>query len=180
MLLRLLKAGTNPNCADGHLRTPLHLAASRTYVEIVTLLLEYGADPNQKDLLGNTPLHLAVCSASSNNCNMVVRTLVQYGASVHSTDRMGKNPLDLAKSKLSLMRSRRLHLSYMVPNFEEDRRFIAMTCLTNNLMNVYTREQRTLDDINLLENGFQNLTTNEIDTEADNLLAKIDQLGIGQ
>lgn len=98
LLERLLEEGVDPNAADEHLRSPLHLAASRGksyskgflliryahinflfliftrvlgYRDVVKLLLIHGANPNQQDSLGNTPLHLAVCCASSYNFNMV-------------------------------------------------------------------------------------------------------------
>lgn len=178
MLLRLLKIGTNVNCVDSLSRSSLHVAASRGFVDIIKHLLEHGGDPNLKDVVGNTPLHLAVCSATSKKCSEVVRLLLRYGSNVHSKDRMGKNPLDLAKSKLALMRSRRQNVNSLVPNFDDDCRFIAMTLITTELMHVYKKEQTKLDDMISLENGFQNLTTKDIDNEADILLDKIDKMGI--
>lgn len=94
LLNRLLETGVNPDAADEHLRSPLHLSASRGmsievnggsvlgrylrlllviagYSQIVKSLLAHGANPNIQDTLGNTPLHLAVCSASSYNFNLV-------------------------------------------------------------------------------------------------------------
>lgn len=180
MLLRLLKLGVDPNCVDSLSRSSLHVAASRGFVDIIKHLLEHGGDPNLKDIVGNTPLHLAICSANSSKCNEIVRLLLRFGSNVHSIDRMGKNPLDLARSKLLLMRSRRQNINYLVPDFDEDSRFIAMTVITNELMNAYKNEQTKLDDMNLLENSFQNLTTKDIDNEADILLAKIDQMGISK
>lgn len=100
LLDRLLEAGVNPDAADEHSRSPLHISASRGesnpdtsvctnhtvctcmfsdnwyifssgYTQIVKSLLAHGANPNAQDTLGNTPLHLAVCSASSYNFNKV-------------------------------------------------------------------------------------------------------------
>lgn len=172
VLLRLLEAGVDPNSSDDYQRSALHLAASRGYTDVVTQLLKYGAKPNLKDSLGNTPLHLAVCSASSSNFNMVVRILLKYGASVHATDRLGKNPLDLAKSKLSLMRTRRVH--ERAP--EACKMLLDMSLLTGFLLWNYTKEAESQEDINSLERRLQELSTKEVENEADMLLAKVEQL----
>lgn len=172
VLLRLLETGVDPNSSDDYQRSALHLAASRGYTDVVTQLLKYGAKPNLKDSLGNTPLHLAVCSASSFNFNMVVRILLKYGASVHATDRMGKNPLDLAKSKLSLMRTRRVH--ERAP--EACKMLLDMSLLTGFLLYSYTKEAESQEDINSLELRLQGLSTKEVEDEADMLLAKVEQL----
>ena len=39
--------------------TPLHLAASNGYKEIVEALIRAGADKDHQDKFGNTPLHMA-------------------------------------------------------------------------------------------------------------------------
>lgn len=169
VLLRLLEAGVNPNGADDYQRTALHLAASRGYIDIVSQLLKFGAKPNQKDSLGNTALHLAVCSASSFNFNMVVRILLKYGASVHATDNLGKNPLDLVKGKLALMRSR----SNGAP--ESAKILLDLSVLTSVLLHTYVQQEQSLD-ISSLSERLEQLSTNEIENEADILLAKVEQL----
>lgn len=151
-------------------RSALHLAASRGFTDIVAQLLKYGANPNQKDLLGNTPLHLAVCSASSINFNMTVRILLNHGSSVRCTDKMGRNPLDLANSKLSLMRRRRCDYP------ESDKILRDMSILTAFLLWHYQREQQDDFEINSLEQRLQNLSTQEVENEADKLLAKVEML----
>lgn len=169
VLLRLLEAGVNPNGSDDYQRTALHLAASRGYIDIVAQLLKFGAKPNQKDSLGNTALHLAVCSASSFNFNMVVRILLKYGASVHATDNNSKNPLDLVKSKLCLMRSR----SSGAP--ESAKSLLDLSVLTSVLLHTYVQQEQSLD-IGSLSERLELLSTNEIENEADMLLAKVEQL----
>ncbi|CAK9803992.1 Ankyrin repeat domain-containing protein 54 [Anthophora quadrimaculata] len=52
MMKRLLSCGVTPNNCDIQGRTPLHIASSRGYTEIVRLLLEYGADASYQDCLG--------------------------------------------------------------------------------------------------------------------------------
>lgn len=146
------------------------MAASRGFTEIVSQLLKFGANPNSKDLLGNTPLHLAVCSASSINFNMTVRTLLNHGSSVRCIDKMGRNPLDLANSKLSLMRRRRCEYP------EADKILRDMSYLTAFLLWHYQREQQHDFEINSLEQRLQNLSTQEVENEADILLAKVEML----
>lgn len=81
----------DPNIADQLKRTPLHLATTRGYVEIIKLLIYYGANPNRKDSLGNTPLHLAACV-----CNgPVIRTLVSGGAEISIMDNNNRLPCEL-------------------------------------------------------------------------------------
>lgn len=91
-----------PNIADNLFRTPLHLAASRSYKEVISVLLKYGADPNQRDIIGNTALHLAACS---NNLE-IITLLLDAGTDVSSLDKHGRNPLQLAESKLRLLQDK--------------------------------------------------------------------------
>lgn len=172
MLIRLLESGVNPNSSDDYQRSALHLAASRGYTDVVTQLLKYGAKPNLQDSLGNTPLHLAVCSASSSNFNMVVRILVKNGASVQALDRMGKTPLDLARSKLTLMITRRTH----EPSPESKKMLSDMSLLISSLLMTFFKEQEQLDEINSLEKRLSSLSTKEVEDEADKLLAKVNAL----
>lgn len=174
LLTRLLESGTNPNCADEHKRSPLHLAACRGYTTIVSELLRFRANPNVVDSLGNTPLHLAVISASSNNFNVVVRILLQGGASVHVLDRNGKNPMELAESKLRMMRAR-----YKNPTPETSKILEDMCLLIANILRQFCKEQKELEDIDALEKRLQNLSTeNQVVSEADTLLASIERLSI--
>lgn len=53
----LLAAGSNPNRANLFGRTPLHLAARKTSVEVVNALLAAGADPNARDENDETPIY---------------------------------------------------------------------------------------------------------------------------
>ena len=45
---RLLANGANPNAADEHKRTALHIAAAKGYANCVESLLKGGSQPNQK------------------------------------------------------------------------------------------------------------------------------------
>lgn len=97
---KLLKSGIDANVTDEQLRSALHLATSKGYVEIVRLLLDYGADPNKLDSIHNTPLHLAACL----NNFQIIKMLLDAGADVRSLDAYGRNPVQLAQSKLQLLR----------------------------------------------------------------------------
>jgi len=96
---RLLANGINPNAADEHKRTALHISASKGYAKCVDILLQAGANPNVKDLLGNTPLHLAACT----NHIEVVTLLLRAGTNVAELDNNGRTPVQLAQSKLKLL-----------------------------------------------------------------------------
>jgi len=96
---RLLGNGINPNAADEHKRTALHISASKGYAKCVDILLQAGANPNVKDLLGNTPLHLAACT----NHIEVVTLLLRAGTNLAELDNNGRTPVQLAQSKLKLL-----------------------------------------------------------------------------
>ena len=98
---RLLASGANPNSADEHGRTALHIAAAKGFADVVSTMLKGGAEPNQKDSLGNTPLHLAACT----NHIAVVTLLLRAGTNVEMLDNNGRTPMQLAQSKLKLLQT---------------------------------------------------------------------------
>ncbi|KAK3386679.1 ankyrin repeat-containing domain protein [Podospora didyma] len=82
-----------------HLRyPPLHIAALRSNVIDVELLLRAGADPNQKiSRTSSTPLHIA-CYAGDYE---TVRSLLNAGAVVNERNDYGRTPLHIATSSLA-------------------------------------------------------------------------------
>ncbi len=68
----LLDAGHDPNSSGGVHDRPLHIAASKPQLGIVTLLLEAGADPSLADDEGNTALHFAAKTGHSSVVNMLL------------------------------------------------------------------------------------------------------------
>lgn len=75
--------------------TPLHVAAIRGDVEMVTLLLNAGAEVNAVGEYGDTPLHEAVSQGHS----QVVQLLLSHGASKTATNWDGQTPFCLARLK---------------------------------------------------------------------------------
>ena len=74
----------NPD-RDGHLVTPLWLAAVLNKLEVLNSLINLGADINAASYLGST----AVLAACSENVD-VVKCLVKHGADVNRTNYYGK------------------------------------------------------------------------------------------
>ncbi|KAH9717868.1 Potassium channel SKOR [Citrus sinensis] len=75
----LIRAGADPNRTDYDGRSPLHLAASRGYEEIMTFLIQKGVDINLKDNFGNTPLLEAIKYGNDGAASL----LVKEGASLN-------------------------------------------------------------------------------------------------
>lgn len=70
----LLKKGANPDLASNSPgQTPLHIAASQGYIEIVRLLLKKGASINARDSEGNTPLFFAVYNGQKDMVTFLLR-----------------------------------------------------------------------------------------------------------
>lgn len=87
----LLKLGAPVNPNDNDV-LPLCVAANRSFVDIVRLLLEHGALVNRKDRFGMTPLHYAAV-----NCNKEMISLLRsQGAYLDVETHKGKRPFDLA------------------------------------------------------------------------------------
>jgi ankyrin repeat protein len=89
-----LKAGADPNAAQGDGLTPLHLAAQTGNLEITRILLSGRASVSAKTRLGDyTPLHLAAGGGHTT----VVAALIDAGADVNAvTKYTGVAPLHLA------------------------------------------------------------------------------------
>jgi ankyrin repeat protein len=85
----LLAEGADPNAADSHGVTPLHVAAARGTAWAVRILLEAGASPALTDEWEVTPLHRAATPA-------VAELLLDAGAPLDAPDRDGATPLHRA------------------------------------------------------------------------------------
>lgn len=76
------------------------------------------------------------------------------------------------KSKLSQMRLRRANDH----SAEAKKMLFDLSVLTALLISTCVRELKSADDMNSLEQRLQQLSTTEVECEADALLAKVEQL----
>ena len=53
----LIRKEVNLNSKNKEFLTPLHVAADKSHVDVVEILLKHGANVNSPDCLGQTPLH---------------------------------------------------------------------------------------------------------------------------
>ncbi|KAJ1394254.1 RmlC-like jelly roll fold [Sesbania bispinosa] len=112
LLKGLIGSGADPNKTDYDGRSPLHISASKGYVDISHFLVEQGVNinlqeldllkrvlacginPNAKNYDQRTPLHIA----ASEGLYTIAELLVEAGASVLSKDRWGNTPLHCART----------------------------------------------------------------------------------
>ncbi|KAM0895476.1 hypothetical protein ACQ4PT_023763 [Festuca glaucescens] len=125
-LTGLIRAGADPKNTDYDGRSPLHLAASKGYEDIVQFLIHEGADINLTDKFGSTPLLEAVkqghgrvatllfakgaklnlenagsrlCMAVSKGDSEFIQGALAYGADPNSKDYDQRNPLHVAAAE---------------------------------------------------------------------------------
>ncbi|KAG7032738.1 Potassium channel SKOR [Cucurbita argyrosperma subsp. argyrosperma] len=122
----LVRAGADPNKTDYDGRSPLHLAASRGFEDIVGFLIQEGVNIDLKDNFGNTPLMEAIkngndqvavllskegaslkvenagsflCTAVSRGDSDLLKRLLCYGIDPNSKDYDFRTPLHVAASE---------------------------------------------------------------------------------
>ncbi|XP_020146300.1 potassium channel KOR1 isoform X2 [Aegilops tauschii subsp. strangulata] len=125
-LTGLIRAGANPKNTDYDGRSPLHLAASKGYEDVVHFLIHEGTDINLTDKFGNTPLLEAVkqghervatllfskgaklnlenagshlCIAVSKGDSDFIRGALAYGSDPDSKDYDHRTPLHIAAAE---------------------------------------------------------------------------------
>ncbi|CAD5215903.1 unnamed protein product [Bursaphelenchus xylophilus] len=76
--------------------TALHVAASKGYNKLISLLVQAGADVNARDFEGWTPLHAAAHWSEKEAC----RILISRGADVNAESITGQNVLRVADSNI--------------------------------------------------------------------------------
>ena len=92
-----LDAGCDVNALDGDGRALLHVAASRSYPDLCTLLLQRGADVNKRDGGNATPLNR--CRRWEHSKQHAVReVLLRHGADMHAASRHANSPFAYARA----------------------------------------------------------------------------------
>ena len=89
--------GAEINKADDYGRTPIHVAASADYPEMVRFLIDNGADfqiTTKGEL--QTPLHFA----ARNEASQCVKILLAYGANLEVRDYKQRTPLQVRRAIL--------------------------------------------------------------------------------
>jgi ankyrin repeat protein len=95
MVSKLLKRTPFP--ADEYGYTPLHVAASYGWTEMIKLLLDNGADVNAVVVfMQETPLQFAVIADKLD----AVKLLVEHGADIYQKNGDGNSAIDMAYSSL--------------------------------------------------------------------------------
>ena len=82
--------------------TALHLASSRSHLDVVEYLLEQGADPNLLDYQGTTTLHYAAAGNYGEMARDIIHCLVKKGADFKKTISSGSSMLDTAVMQCNL------------------------------------------------------------------------------
>lgn len=86
------------NTQDEHGRTPLHLAAGTSNLEIVGDFMWAGADTDLTDHRGETPLFYAIRGAcTEDDCLQMIKALVLGGVSLEVESLDGRSAISLAK-----------------------------------------------------------------------------------
>uniref|UniRef100_T1JB51 SOCS box domain-containing protein n=1 Tax=Strigamia maritima TaxID=126957 RepID=T1JB51_STRMM len=85
----LIQSGCSINQTDSSGLTPLHIAVSHGYKDLVFILLKSRANVKTVTPLGYTPLHLAAQRSSLE----VIKLLIEAGSDIERYDREGKTPL---------------------------------------------------------------------------------------
>ena len=80
---------------DEDRNTPLFLAAKKSSVSAVAMLLKHGASVNMRNATGRTPLHAAAASAGGLGTVEVVDHLLRWGADEKAADSDGQTPVDV-------------------------------------------------------------------------------------
>ncbi|BFG33225.1 hypothetical protein CerSpe_194990 [Prunus speciosa] len=97
---RLIGAGADPNKTDYDGRSPLLVAASKGYEDIIRFLIDQGADAEISDKFGNTPLLEAI----KNGHDEVASLLVKAGASLTIDDAGEFLCITVARRNLDLLK----------------------------------------------------------------------------
>ena len=88
LIRKLLNTHVNPNVENNAGVRPLHIAASRSTAEVVSLLIGAGAEVNAVDRVGRTPLDWALGDGgSSSSPDAVIKVLTDAGCKAPQAER---------------------------------------------------------------------------------------------
>ena len=94
---RMLEAGLDVNCEDPPGFTPLMLAASRSYTDIVKLLISAGVNTNMESTGFYSEGYTALMSAAKNAHKEIVELLISAGADVNVQNNYSRTALMMAE-----------------------------------------------------------------------------------
>jgi ankyrin repeat protein len=96
-----LRKGTNVNAKNTAHETPLHIAAEKSYKDIVQTLLENGANIEEQDIIAWTPLHLAAANGHLEIVNTLLKRITDryQFIKLNAGDNKVASPLQLAAQK---------------------------------------------------------------------------------
>jgi ankyrin repeat protein len=92
----LISRGANPNQKDNNSATPLHLASSQKFSELIKLLVNNGANVNSLNSNNQTPLHLSCEVEAMDDAEFLIKS----GARLDLVDEFGKTPTEYALGKV--------------------------------------------------------------------------------
>jgi hypothetical protein len=89
LAMQLIKKNANVEAVNRDMETPLHLACTHGFLEIVNTLIEKDVEMNTKDIGGDTPIALAaVCGHTE-----VVDALIEADVEMNTLDSNGETTL---------------------------------------------------------------------------------------
>ncbi|XP_028791312.1 potassium channel SKOR-like, partial [Neltuma alba] len=100
LLKHWVESGLDPNRTDYDGRSPLHISASKGYVDIARFLIDKGVNIDLSDKFGNTPLFEAI----KNGHEEVASLLVNNGATLAIEDAGSLLCMTIATKELDLLR----------------------------------------------------------------------------
>ena len=113
-VVELIKNGANVNESNKYFETPLHVAVSKGFEDIVEVLVKSKAELDLRCPLGLTPLHLAI----QNNQMNIAQILLDHGASVEKQSHVGQNWLQSEAVRENVHRITPLQFALHLKNYK--------------------------------------------------------------
>ena len=110
----LIKSGANVNECTKYLITPLHVAVSKGFEDIVEVLVKSKAELNLRCPLGLTPLHVAI---QLNHVN-VAQVLLENGANVERQSFVGQNLIRTRVNSKNIRKIKPLQFALHLKNYK--------------------------------------------------------------